>query len=328
MFNKSLIIGLGLIGGSFARSLKQKDLSKKIFACDKDEEALNFAIEDNVVDEKTSLDGDFSEFDLIVIATPLNSYKKIAEKLAHKINDKTLVIDLGSVKNLNLKLKNFVACHPIAGSQNSGFENSSDTLFEGKKFVICPDLSALDKIDQAKKLAEKIGAIVELLDSKKHDEIYALVSHLPQFLSFLTKDFSPKNITDNFFKNAFRLDESSPEMWGDIFNLNQKNLEGFYLEFFDNLEKNVNNPNALFKEGKTSFNEEFFINNFAAIFFRALVVASYLEIEKIKEFEPFCGQGFKDFTSIISIFSFDKNKLQNLLEKNRSKILSFVKEIS
>ena len=251
MFQKTLIIGLGLIGGSFARALKQADLSKEIFACDSDLETIDYAKNSGVIDEGFSdldfLSDELSSFDFIVVAAPLAAYDEIFFELK---NVNALVIDLGSIKNLDVENlpKNFVPCHPIAGSENAGFEHSDADLFSGKKFVICKENSRVAEV------VKKIGAIPEFLEVKKHDEIYALVSHLPQFLSFLTAEFSPKKITNEFFKTAFRLDNSDPEIWSDIFEMNEENLEKFYEKFFDNLERNINGPRN--KCGVTSSKRE------------------------------------------------------------------------
>ncbi|MBM3579270.1 MAG: prephenate dehydrogenase/arogenate dehydrogenase family protein [Alphaproteobacteria bacterium] len=311
MFNKTLIIGLGLIGGSFVKALRQVQMSKEIFAEDLDEETIYFAQSEGVIDGE--LVDDLSDFDLIVIATPLSAYEEIFFDLKD-VN--ALVIDLGSVKNFRFKNmpKNFVPCHPIAGSENVGYEHSRTDLFAGKKFVICKENQ------KAAELALKIGAIPEFLSAEKHDEIYAVVSHLPQFLSFLTAEFSPKNIDDEFFKTAFRIDNSSSEIWRDIFKMNEKNLEKFYEKFFANLERVMD----CFVEFRSPRNDGcsyspslFFEKNFSPIFFRALVVKAFLEIPEVKTFQTYAGSGFHDFTSIIKIFDYD---LKNLLEQNRQNI--------
>ncbi len=333
IFKKALVIGLGLVGGSLAKALKKSQTCEKIFACDLDEESLDLAKDEGVIFGASSnlefFADEIPSFDLIIISTPLESYEEIFAEIGTKISSNSLVIDLGSVKNLNLKNlpKNFVPCHPIAGSANTGFEHSQADLFAEKKFIIC----AKDYDKRLDEIIAKIGAKKEILDAKKHDEIYALVSHLPQFLSFLTKEFSPKKIDDEFFKTAFRLDDSSPELWEDIFELNEENLEKFYLQFFDNLEKNIKNLPKLENKGAKAaptFNEKFFEENFPAIFFRALVAKSLLEIAEIKTYQNYAGQGFVDFTSITEIFNFDAAKLNNLLAKNQSKIRKFFESIS
>lgn len=331
-FSKTLIIGLGLIGGSFAKALRQNQASENIYAYDLDLEALDFAKSEGVIDKGSDnfdfFSDEFSQFDLVVLATPLSAYEEIFDEISNKISANALVIDLGSIKNLQIDNlpKNFIPCHPIAGSENTGFENSSADLFVGKKFIIC----AKNPPKKLEEIVKKIGAIPEFIEAKKHDEIYALVSHLPQFLSFLTKEFSPKNIKDEFFKTTFRLDDSDPEIWEDIFAMNEENLEEFYVKFFDNLEKNIKNLSAQKPENSVvqKFDEKFLEENFAAIFFRALVVKSYLEIPEIKTFKNYGGSGFRDFTSIIAVLNYDAEKLANLIKKNQSKISKFFDSIS
>ncbi len=346
IFNKSLVIGLGLIGGSFAKALRQNKVSNKIYAFDQDPDSLEKAIKSGVIDDFIMLDEKISDFDFIVLATPLSAYKKIFETIADKISPQAIVIDLGSLKNPVFKIvpknlrPNFIACHPIAGSEKTGFENSAAELFLEKKFIICPENSNQDALKKVEEVVKKIGANIEFLEAKKHDEVYALVSHLPQFISFLTKDLSPKKITDEFFKTAFRLDNSDAEIWGDIFKLNDENLEKFYLEFFDHLEKNIKSSKAILGLSKpeTPFDVKsseldkaqltFFEENFTAIFFRAVIAASYLQISAIKNFQNYAGSGFKDFISITAILDYEPEKLEKLIQKNRSQILKNFNSLS
>ena len=326
MFQKTLIIGLGLIGGSFAKAIKKANLSKEIYACDFDQESIDYAKDSSVINDgfsDLSLFGEtLSEFDFIIVATPLSEYEEIFFKLK-KLN--ALVIDLGSIKDLEIKNlpKNFIACHPIAGSENTGFENSDSELFSGKKFILSKENAELSEA------IKKIGAIPEILEARKHDKIYALVSHLPQFLSFLTAEFSPKKITDDFFAKAFRLHDSDPEIWSDIFEMNEENLERYYEEFFENLDiiigKLCDEDYSLFNdsENKEKFDPIFLEKNFPHILFRALTAKALLEIKDIKKFKDYSGTGFRDFTSITSILSYDRKKLENLFAENRSKILKF-----
>ncbi len=344
-FDKILIIGLGLIGGSFAKAIRDAKSSTGIFAYDLDEEALELAKSGGAINGGCSnLDipqEEMLSFDLIVLATPLSTYEKILKEIADKISPQTTIIDLGSVKEIQVKKflpqnlkENFIPCHPIAGSDQSGFDRSSSDLFFGKKFIICPENTNPTSLKKVEDVARKIGGIVEFIDAKRHDEIYALVSHLPQFLSFLTKKFSPKKIENDFLKTAFRLDNSSSEMWSDIFELNGKNLEKFYLKFFKNLEFFSKNLEMIFGErfsqnsSPSTVDEKALEENFSEIFFRILVVVSFLKIPEIKIFESYAGSGFKDFTSIISILNFDQKKLQILIKKNQQKILNSFNLIS
>lgn len=352
LFPKTLIIGLGLIGGSFARALRQHELSSEIYAFDLDLEAIDFAKSEGVINEGANNFAVLEQnFDLVVIAAPLSAYEEIFAEISENILPKTIVIDLGSLKNFITEIlpqnlqKNFIGCHPIAGSEKNGFEHSDAKLFSGKKFVICPsEKNNPEALKNIEDLAKILGCDVEFIDSKTHDEIYALVSHMPQFLSFLTREFSPKNISNSFFKTAFRLDDSDPEIWSDIFELNDENLEKFYLEFFANLEQEIeliknNKFEALLARSKNespqteSLNDlmvtsQFFSENFTAIFTRAIIVKSYLNLPKVKDFQSYAGNGFKDFASIISILSYDQKILRDLIQKNHKKILKILNSFS
>jgi len=345
-YKKTLVIGLGLLGGSIAKALKKHNISQNIFAFDVDIEAIDLAKEQKIIENIILLDDDLSEFDLIAICAPLNQYQQIFSKINSKINPQALIFDIGSIKDFKIKNipQNFVPCHPIAGSAESGFENSQEDLFLNKKFLICKNNNNAEKAQEIFKIAQKIGAIPDFIEAQKHDEIYGLVSHLPQFLSFLCTEFSLKNIENNFFKNAFRLDDSNPEIWKDIFDLNQNYLQVFYEEFFENLEnyienlKNFNINKTLededfkgFIDDKIIFDnstEQFFEKNFEVIFFRFLIVLSLLKINKIKSFKNYGGQGFIDFISIINIIKINDSKINSLLQKNYSKITNFFKNIS
>lgn len=351
MFKNTLIIGLGLIGGSFAKAIAANNLSDKIYACDINEDCIGLAEESGLIAqgfENLTLIPDLTIFDFIVIAAPLSAYGKILTYLSDKTDKKAIVIDLGSVKQLGKELKikalpvNFIPCHPIAGLENSGFEYSIGDLFVQKKFFICSE--ECDASRTVKLLAESMGAIPEFIDAKKHDEIYALVSHLPQFISFLTKEFSPSSAENPAIKQAFRLDNSSPEIWRDIFRFNDQNLEKFYLDFFVNLEelfelaKQDSSKLAeillITKIDFLSFKAEGFVENLdfskegSAILFRLIIVVAFLQLKKIKEFLQYSGSGFRDFISIIFTLPEDKNLLIQLIKQFYPELQTMLKQIS
>ncbi len=345
-YKKTLIIGLGLLGGSIAKSFKKHNISQSIYAFDIDIDAVELAKEQKIIDNIALLDDDLNDFDLIAICVPLNQYQQVFTKIHAKINVQTLIFDIGSVKDFKFKNipQKFVPSHPIAGSAESGFENSDEDLFLNKKFLICKNQNNISEAQKLFEIAKQINAIPDFIEAKNHDEIYALVSHLPQFLSFLCIEFSLKKIDNDFFKNAFRLDDSNPEIWKDIFDLNQKYLQIFYEEFFENLENYIENLKNFkiekiledkdfqnFIDDKITFEnstEQFFEKNFDVIFFRFLIILSFLKINKINPFKNYGGLGFKDFISIINIVKFDRAKINFLLEKNYTKITNFFKNIS
>ncbi len=329
LFNKTLIIGLGLIGGSFAKTLRKYNLSGEIFACDIDDEALSLANLERIIDKgiddlQVLSPEELNAFDLIVIAAPLSAYEEIFAEIS---NTKSLVIDLGSVKNFAFKNtpQNFVPCHPIAGLEESGLENSRDDLFENKKFIICK------KDEKISQLIKEIGAKEEFLESEKHDEIYALVSHLPQFLSFLTLEFSPENFSNDFVKTAFRLNYSDSEIWSDVFEMNEENLEKFYVEFYENIMDVAENNFIKIDQDFSSVEvKKINLEDIASkeVLVRLIVVLSYLKIKEVNEFSSFSGSGFKDFVSIVTQVNFDEKSLNLLLQEHKEFFEKFIQSIS
>ena len=340
------------MGGSFAKALRQKNLAAKIAAYDSDEEAIALAIETAAIDEEIDIKtNDLSSYDLIILATPLSSYKPLLSNLEGKVKSDAIIIDFGSLKGFISKVvsdnlrANFIACHPIAGSQNDGFANADANLFAGKKFIICKSgYNKENDIQKISDLMQKLNMEVIQLGAKQHDEIYATISHLPQFLSFLTKDEKSLTISDPFFQKAFRLDDSSAPFWSDVFKMNENNLEELYLKFFFNLEGLI----QLIKKGKSEellekilsykehhapyetkqFDENFLQENFVKIFCRLIVVKSYISLKAVKEYEKYSGNGLHDFCSILAIADYNKEKLSQLLQNNRNAIIKKLEAIS
>lgn len=348
---KILIIGFGLIGGSLAKSLKKLDFIEQIAGFDINSQTLREAKKLDVIDKIFNFEQKLTNYDLIAVCSPLASYHDVFEKLSLSLiscEKKPIIIDLGSLKSFIQKeipqnlTENFIACHPIAGSELSGFENSVDDLFYGKKFIICQNKpNKNEDIKKVVNLFKKIGCDIDFIDAVKHDEIYALVSHLPQFLSFLTKEFSPKNFENDMLKKNFRLDNSNEKIWGEIFALNEKNIEKFYVEFYENLlyfaqdleeqkfdeivqniakiaktlPKNTKNLPKIAKNDK----------NITKILFRLIIVASYVKINDVKDYLNYTGSGFNDFSSII--FLLQNNNLSQLFEEFGDEILELIDKI-
>ena len=314
LFNQINIIGLGIIGGSLAKICKKQNISKKISGFDIDQNQIKFGLENQIIDQIFDLNKPIDD-ELIIICSPLSSYNKIFTKLKEIISDKTVIIDIGSLKEFTIplaqeilseKAKNFVPCHPIAGSDKSGVENSLEDLFLNKKAIITP--SAINYENLIKKIAlfwQKIGSIPEILDAKEHDKIFALVSHLPQFLSFITKEDIQTD--DELLKRHLRLQNSNPQIWQEIFSLNQENIKFYLQDFLKNIDKLIKDNSALNR--------------------RSLIVSAFLNIPDIKKYQKFSGTGFQDFVAISkasAILSDQKNvETLNFLKKLKEKIANY-----
>ena len=244
-FKEIAIIGLGLIGGSFALNLKNGGFKGKITAVDLNPKAIERGKELGIIDDGDTDGNVIKTADLIVIATPVGAYKNVIKTVKEKINrnGKTIVTDLGSVKGKLVyfcenELKDiapFVGGHPIAGTEKSGVENSVNGLFKGAKFIITPtkntDTKAKEKIKQ---LWQKLGSEVIEMDPFYHDKIFASVSHLPHVVAYSIVDaidiLSEKFNTDLFqftgggFRDFTRIAMSDPVMWRDICIENKENI--------------------------------------------------------------------------------------------------------
>ncbi|WP_456396905.1 prephenate dehydrogenase [Desulfurobacterium sp.] len=244
-FKHISIIGLGLIGGSFALNLKRHGFPGKITAVDLNPEAIEKGIKLKVIDKGDTTGNVLKEADLIAIATPVGVYKTVLKNIKEKVNPKKniIVTDLGSVKG-NLvymcekELKNvarFVGGHPIAGTEKSGVENSVIDLFKDAKFILTPtentDTEAKEKV---KKLWHNLGSRVIEMDPYYHDKIFASVSHLPHIVAYSIVDaidILSKQLNENLFmftgggfKDFTRIAMSDPVMWRDICIENRENV--------------------------------------------------------------------------------------------------------
>lgn len=345
MFDRIIILGLGLIGGSIAKSCKAKGLSKQILAFNKSTESLDFALKNGIIDGIYNFKEKISDNDLIIIATPLLKYAEILEKIEPNLSKNTIISDVGSVKSFieidvltdfeNLR-KNFVSCHPIAGSDKSGVAHSETELFLNKKLIIIRnDQTDSQKIEKLSLFWQKIGSKIEYLTAENHDKIYALISHLPQKIAFDFADKKHSKSSNLLIKNHLRLQNSNPEIWRDIFNLNQKNIDHYFtifrrnLDFFKKslLEENYSEISDFLEKldlsliNSQEIPSEIFQENQDFILSRILIAAAFLAIQDQENCRSFVGSGFRDFTIILSYLNspnFKKDLMASMLKNHRN----------
>jgi len=241
-FKNILIIGLGLIGGSLGGSLREEGYKGKIYGFDLVEDRIKLAEERNIIDKGFTNFEDipWEDIDLVIIASPVKTFKKVAESIKPHLKEGTIITDVGSVKgDLVKQLKElfkpfrFVGGHPIAGTEKEGVENAVIGLFKNKRFIITDDVLD-DSVNRLRKLWEDLGAKVEFMNPVEHDFIFAAVSHLPHAVAFALVHsligLSKLSDIDLFkypgagFKDFTRIAASSPEIWKDIFLENRENL--------------------------------------------------------------------------------------------------------
>ncbi|MCM1512734.1 MAG: prephenate dehydrogenase/arogenate dehydrogenase family protein [Oxalobacter formigenes] len=242
-FQHILLIGVGLIGGSLALALRKSGYAGHIAGIDRSEEALRRAHELGLIDEAAvSLAEAARRADLILVAAPVAQMGGILTSVRPVIREGALVTDVGSTKSdvvqaayeaLGSQIGCFIPAHPIAGREKNGPDAAVDDLFSGKKLVITPlpENTGRD-IDKVAAMWRQCGAIIHLLSPEDHDNIFALISHLPHLLSYALVDQAARHVRADLmfeyaasgFRDFTRIAGSSPEMWRDISLANQKQL--------------------------------------------------------------------------------------------------------
>ncbi|MCB2406418.1 prephenate dehydrogenase [Hymenobacter lucidus] len=235
------IIGLGLIGGSLAISLKEKGLANHIIGLDRNLENLLKAHELGLIDEGTNdLAAAVRRADLVVVAVPMDSMLTVLPQVLDGV-ERQVVIDVGSTKSMLLaavaghpQRGRFVAVHPMAGTEYSGPEAAVPELFTDKTLVICDaEQSDADAVNLVQNLFEQLPMTIEYLDAAAHDLHTAYVSHISHITSFalaltvLEKEKEEQQIfalASGGFASTVRLAKSSPDMWVPIFRQNRVNV--------------------------------------------------------------------------------------------------------
>ena len=252
------IIGLGLMGGSLAKAVKRYGIAKKVFGFTNSERNKKDILELNLVDELVDLETLKKVSDVIILAIPVDAIIGMFPDFLN-IDENTTIIDMGStkeyiVKSIPTKIrKNFIAAHPMTGTEKSGPKAAIDDLYEGKTVVFC-DLEDNGNlhVNKAFKIFQAIGMRIVVMDSNQHDIHACYMSHLPHILSFslantVMSHEDPKSIialAAGGFKDMSRIAKSSPRMWGDIFKQNKKNL----LDSIDLFESQLQNARKMVEE--------------------------------------------------------------------------------
>ncbi|NAS13983.1 prephenate dehydrogenase [Poritiphilus flavus] len=247
------VIGIGLIGGSLARDIRRFQEDVRIYGLDDNPAHMNEALRLGLVDEEASYD-QLSEADVVLVSIPVDASVRELPKILDKVGDDTLVIDAGSTKALicntlsdHPKRRNFMACHPIAGTEFSGPTAAIDELYQGKTNIICEvEKTAFKLQERGLELFKKLGMRIRYMNPEAHDKHIAYVSHLSHISSFMlgkTVIEKEKNERDIFdmagsgFESTVRLAKSSPDMWTPIFEQNKENVLETLEEYIRNLEE-------------------------------------------------------------------------------------------
>lgn len=250
------IIGVGLIGGSFARALRQAGMVEHISGCGRNNENLEKALELGVIDDSfLDIKAAVKNADLIFIATPVGSFQQILMQVKTAMKEDAIITDAGSTKSnvlaaaqavFNKIPENFVPGHPIAGTENSGVEASFSDLYQDHRVILTPvEQTSAAAVDIVSQLWRSAGAQVVIMEAGHHDLVLAATSHLPHLLAFslvntLTTLDEKQEIFDNAaggFRDFTRIASSDPSMWQDICLANKNALLDHLDLFTQDLKK-------------------------------------------------------------------------------------------
>lgn len=248
------ILGLGLIGGSIALDLRKAGLATRITGVDLHADHVRQAQELGLIDVADTNGDALATADLIIIAIPVNALAALLPHVLDVVKPSAVVIDAGSTKSRicravagHAKRSQYVAAHPIAGTENSGPAAAFSGLFTGKTNIICErELSSSHALTVAAQVFQALGMNTEFMDPDEHDRHVAYVSHLSHVSSFLLGhtvldiERDEKNIfmlAGSGFASTVRLAKSSPEMWAPIFEQNMEYLSQALQEYIIHLQR-------------------------------------------------------------------------------------------
>ena len=240
-FDTLAVVGLGLIGGSFAMDVRRLGLAKRILGYDNNPEYIAEISSRNLVDYLAEApDAKLAEAQLVMLAVPVKAFADVLSNIRPHLSASVILTDTGSVKSPLLQMMraqeyagiSFVGAHPIAGSENYGPHAARENLFAGKRCILTPETDTdRDIVRTVCEMWESIGSMVSEMDAEDHDQMFASVSHLPHLLAYasiqaIADSSTPEALSHSGagLKDFSRIASSSPEMWADIFLENQENL--------------------------------------------------------------------------------------------------------
>ena len=267
--NSIVIIGLGLMGGSIAKALKNKNPDISISAFDHNNSALDLALDVGIIDQKISTLEDINQLtsddvDIIIIAVPVIESLKVFDAINGLFNSEITITDTASAKLLisnHLEENyssptNIILSHPMAGSHNTGVGYADEAMFSNKKVLITELLNPKDHcMKMVTNLWEGLGAAVFKIDPVRHDEIMSYASHLPHVISYAVLNSIMKNANKDIttfsaggLKDFVRIAGSDPKMWTDIFLSNKKSILkaiDAYKDSLDEIKELVESENEM-----------------------------------------------------------------------------------
>jgi prephenate dehydrogenase len=266
MENKKVsIIGLGLIGGSLARGLKERLGIRDITAVNRSSEALDAALSDNIITRGfNELNQHVFNSDIIFICTPVKRAIDYIKILKNKVKPGCIITDVGSTKQEIISYINeietppvFIGGHPMAGTEKTGYKSGFVHLFENAYYVLTPcKTTTKDSLNLMIDIIKGIGAIPVVLNADEHDRITGCISHVPHILASTlvnmvreadSPDEKMKMLAAGGFKDITRIASSSPEMWENIVLSNKEQIKGIldvYVELIQKFKQHLDNNDS------------------------------------------------------------------------------------
>ena len=246
------LIGVGLMNGSLALGLKSAHPSVLVYGVSRTEATLSNAMELGLIDHRATID-ELKDMDLVSVAIPVEATAFLLPKILDSVGPNTLVIDMGSTKTAicesvaqHPKREQFLACHPIAGTEFSGPQAATRNLYKDKVNMLCETYKTRPELlKRARSIFTNLGMQLREIEPIAHDRHIAYVSHLSHITSFMLgktvmeKEEDEQNIFDmagSGFSSTVRLAKSSPEMWMPIFKQNKQNVIETLDEYISNME--------------------------------------------------------------------------------------------
>tara|TARA_Y100001970_G_scaffold252765_1_gene326853 strand:- start:1059 stop:1925 length:867 start_codon:yes stop_codon:yes gene_type:complete len=267
-FKNILVIGVGLIGGSIIRTLKESFFSGGVYGLDSDKSAVTSAYDLGMIQNKdTNIPNDLDDL-LVIFSVPVLAVEEAISQVSPMINAKNILYTdtlsvkssiLSTLKELDKKIFNkFVLSHPIAGSEQSGFNASSSSLFQDRLSIICPHENNSEKdVSRVEDFWKALGSYTKKLSANDHDDLFAKTSHMPHVIAYALMDSLRQDLGENTFlysggslEDYTRIASSDPIMWKDIMVSNDKSILSsieLFKKSLDDLSKLIetNNTNGL-----------------------------------------------------------------------------------
>jgi prephenate dehydrogenase len=236
--NHIAILGLGLIGGSYAKALRNSSKNLTISAYDTPE-VLNSAFKDDVIDIRLNSIEEALEADLIILCLPLGINLAAFRKLIPNLKDDQIITDVSGIKLPFQKIWEssaskgiYIGGHPMTGKENGGYENSDPLLFENSVYILAEDIAEVRKYENFREIVESLGVNILFIPPKQHDIIAASVSHLPQLIavtlvntaSLKTDEYNFLDLAAGGFRDLTRIASSDFNIWDEVINENKTQI--------------------------------------------------------------------------------------------------------